>query len=53
MAKLEGVIGDETQRLTLSPELWLRDMEKAYATHEQRVNHGVRSDAPAADISFF
>jgi len=53
MAKLEGVIGDETQRLTLSPELWLRDMEKTYATHEQRVNHGARSDAPAADISFF
>lgn len=53
MTKLEAVIGDEAQRLSISTEQWLCDMERTYATHEQRVNHGAKSDAPTNDISFF
>lgn len=53
MSKLETVIGDEAQRQLMSPDQWLRDMEKTYATNEQRVNHGAKSDAPTDGISFF
>lgn len=53
MSKLETVIGDEAQRQSMSPDQWLRDMEKTYATNEQRVNHGAKSDAPTDGISFF
>ncbi len=53
MTKLETVIGDDAQRQSLMPDQWLRDMEKTYATHEQRMNHGAKSDAPAEGISFF
>jgi methyl-accepting chemotaxis protein len=53
MAKLQAVIGDEAQRQSLSPEQWLRDMETTYATHEQRVNHGAKADAPTDGVSFF
>jgi len=53
MAKLEAALADGAGGAQLSPEAWLAEMERNYATHEQRVNHGARSDAPAQDISFF
>lgn len=53
MTKLEAVLAAPGGGAQLSPEQWLADMERSYATHEQRVNHGASSDAPTDGISFF
>jgi len=53
MTKLEGALDDATRAGTLDADEWLRAMESTYATHEQRVNHGGKSDQPSDAISFF
>jgi len=53
MTKLEAALVQPDARSALSPEQWLQNMERTYATHEQRVNHGLKGDEPAGSINFF
>jgi methyl-accepting chemotaxis protein len=53
MTKLEGALDDTARAGKIDADDWLRAMESTYATREQRVNHGGKSDQPSDAISFF
>lgn len=53
MTRLETALADASGPAQICPDQWLQDMERTYATHEQRVNHGAKAGAASDDISFF